>query len=58
MTIAVYAATGASGHIGRFAVQQLLARGAAASDVVVAVVCTGARSPASPRARAIWAGTP
>jgi hypothetical protein len=56
MTIAVYAATGASGHIGRFAVKQLLARGAAASDVV-AVVCTGARSPASPRARASWAGT-
>src|SRR5260370_40500223 len=42
MTIAVYAATGASGHIGRFAVQQLLARGAAASDVV-AVVCTGGK---------------
>jgi hypothetical protein len=55
MTIAVYAAIGA-GHIGRFAVQQLLARGAAGSDVAV-VVCTGARSPASPRARASWAGT-
>jgi len=41
MTIAVHAATGASGHIGRFAVQQLLARGAAASDVVA--VCTGAK---------------
>ena len=29
MTIALYAATGALGHIGRFTVQQLLARGAA-----------------------------
>jgi uncharacterized protein YbjT (DUF2867 family) len=49
MTIAVYAATGASGQFGRFVVQQLLACDAAASDVV-AVVCTGVRSPASPRA--------
>ena len=56
MTIAVYAATGAPGHIGRFAVQQLLARGTAASDVV-SVVCAGARSPAAPRARASWGGT-
>jgi hypothetical protein len=30
----VYAVTGASGHLGRFAIQNLLARGVAPPDVV------------------------
>src|SRR5215469_4854 len=39
----VYALTGASGHLGRFAIQQLLARGVSPSDVV-AVVRTRAKA--------------
>jgi hypothetical protein len=34
MTNAVYAVTGASGHLGRFAVQELLARGVPSSNIV------------------------
>jgi NAD(P)-dependent dehydrogenase (short-subunit alcohol dehydrogenase family) len=34
MTIPTYAVTGASGQLGRLAVQELLARGVPASDVV------------------------
>ncbi|HTX84482.1 MAG TPA: NAD(P)H-binding protein [Streptosporangiaceae bacterium] len=37
MTMAAYAVTGASGHVGRFAVQHLLGRGVPASDVVAVV---------------------
>ena len=37
----VYAVTGASGHLGRFAVQQLLARGVPPSDVVAVVRTRG-----------------
>jgi NAD(P)H dehydrogenase (quinone) len=37
----VYAATGASGHLGRFAVQQLLARGVPPSDIVAVVRTRG-----------------
>jgi len=33
----VYAVTGASGHVGRYAVQQLVARGVPASDIVAVV---------------------
>jgi NAD(P)H dehydrogenase (quinone) len=41
MTMADYAVTGASGHVGRFAVQHLLARGVPASDVVAVVRTRG-----------------
>jgi propionate CoA-transferase len=41
MTMSIYAVTGASGHVGRFAVQQLLARGVPASDVVAVVRTRG-----------------
>ena len=34
MTNSVYAVTGASGHLGRLAVQDLLARGVPSSDIV------------------------
>ena len=37
MTMPVYAVTGASGHVGRYAVQQLAARGVPASDIVAVV---------------------
>ena len=37
MTMPVYAVTGASGHVGRYAVQQLVARGVPASDIVAVV---------------------
>jgi NAD(P)H dehydrogenase (quinone) len=37
----VYAVTGASGHLGRFAVQQLLARGVPPSSVVAVVRTRG-----------------
>ncbi len=37
MTMPVYAVTGASGHLGRFAIEQLLARGVPPSDVVAVV---------------------
>ena len=37
----VYAATGASGHLGRFTVQQLVARGVPPSDVVAVVRTRG-----------------
>jgi NAD(P)H dehydrogenase (quinone) len=33
----VYAVTGASGHLGRFAIEQLLARGVPPSEVVAVV---------------------
>ncbi len=36
-----YAVTGASGHLGRLAVQELLARGVPASDVVAVVRTRG-----------------
>lgn len=39
--MAAYAVTGASGHVGRFAVQHLLARGVPASDVVAVVRSRG-----------------
>jgi NAD(P)H dehydrogenase (quinone) len=35
--MSIYAVTGASGHLGRLAVQQLLARGVLASDIVAVV---------------------
>lgn len=38
MTGSVYAVTAASGHLGRFAVQELLARGMPKTDIVV-IVC-------------------
>lgn len=41
MTMPIYAVTGASGHVGRFAVQQLLARGVPASDIVAVVRTRG-----------------
>jgi uncharacterized protein YbjT (DUF2867 family) len=41
MTMSIYAVTGASGHIGRFAIQQLLARGVPASDIVAVVRTRG-----------------
>lgn len=37
----VYAVTGASGHLGGFAVQQLLARGVPPSDIVAVVRTRG-----------------
>ena len=37
MTMPVYAVTGASGHVGRYGVQQLVARGVPASDIVAVV---------------------
>jgi NAD(P)H dehydrogenase (quinone) len=37
MTMPVYAVTGASGHLGRFVIEQLLARGVPQSDVVAVV---------------------
>lgn len=37
MTTPVYAVTGASGHLGRFAIEQLLARGVPPSNVVAVV---------------------
>jgi len=37
----VYAVTGASGHLGHFAVQGLLARGVPSSDVVAVVRTRG-----------------
>jgi len=37
MTTSTHAVTGASGHLGRLAVQELLARGVPASDVVAVV---------------------
>jgi NAD(P)H dehydrogenase (quinone) len=37
MTSSVYAVTGASGHLGRLAVQELLARGVPSSDIVAIV---------------------
>jgi len=37
----VYAVTGASGHLGRFAVQQLLARGVPPSSVIAVVRTSG-----------------
>ena len=33
----IYAVTGASGHLGRFAIEQLLARGVPRSEVVAVV---------------------
>ena len=44
MTMPIYAVTGALGHVGRFAVQQLLAHGVPASDIV-AVVRTRGKAP-------------
>jgi len=41
MTTAVYAVTGASGHLGRFAIEQLLACGVPPSDVVAVVRTRG-----------------
>jgi NAD(P)H dehydrogenase (quinone) len=41
MTMPTYAVTGASGHLGRLAVQDLLARGVPASDVVAVVRTRG-----------------
>ena len=41
MTMSIYAVTGASGHPGRYAVQQLLARGVPASDIVAVVRTRG-----------------
>ncbi len=37
----IYAVTGASGHVGRYAVHQLLARGVPASDIVAIVRTRG-----------------
>jgi len=37
MTSSVYAVTGASGHLGRLAIQELLARGVPSSDIVAIV---------------------
>src|SRR5712671_2883627 len=42
MTNSVYAVTGASGHLGRLAVQDLLARGVPSGDIV-AIVRTGGK---------------
>jgi len=39
--VPTYAVTGASGHLGRLAVQELLARGVPASDVVAVVRTRG-----------------
>jgi NAD(P)H dehydrogenase (quinone) len=44
MNMPIYAVTGALGHVGRFAVQQLLAHGVPASDIV-AVVRTRGKPP-------------
>jgi uncharacterized protein YbjT (DUF2867 family) len=41
MTMPTYAVTGAFGHLGRLAVQELLARGVPASDVVAVVRTRG-----------------
>ena len=41
MTMSIYAVTGASGHVGRFAVQQLTARGVPAPDIVAVVRTRG-----------------
>jgi NAD(P)H dehydrogenase (quinone) len=41
MTMPTYAVTGASGHLGRLAVQELLARGVPASAVVAVVRTRG-----------------
>jgi len=41
MTNAVYAVTGASGHLGRLAVQELMARGVPSSDIVAIVRTPG-----------------
>jgi NAD(P)H dehydrogenase (quinone) len=41
MTMPTYAVTGASGHLGRLVVQELLARGVPASDVVAVVRTRG-----------------
>jgi len=41
MTMPSYAVTGASGHLGRLAVQELLARGVPASDIVAVVRSPG-----------------
>jgi len=47
MTMPVYAATGTSGHLGRFAIEQLVARGVPPSHVVAVVRNRGeATSPA------------
>jgi len=35
--MAIYAVTGASGHLGRLAIQQLLARGVLPSEIVAVV---------------------
>ena len=41
MTNSVYGVTGASGHLGRLAVQELLARGVPSSDIVAIVRTRG-----------------
>jgi NAD(P)H dehydrogenase (quinone) len=41
MTNSVYAVTGASGHLGRLAVQELLARGVPSSNIVAIVRTRG-----------------
>src|SRR5260370_21512256 len=41
MTMPVYAVTGASGHLGRFAIEQLVAGGVPPSDVVAVVRSRG-----------------
>jgi nucleoside-diphosphate-sugar epimerase len=52
----VYAVTGASGHLGRLAVQQLLARGVLPSDIV-AVVRSRATVPVLLKTFEKWAAT-
>jgi NAD(P)H dehydrogenase (quinone) len=41
MTNSVYAVTGASGHLGRLAIQELLARGVPSSNIVAIVRTRG-----------------